>query len=97
MCRQINDGQIETNVPFSIEATPKLISGSCQVTVDGGLLELTISGTTCTGTGGGAKPVMPSAVVCAVPPLAAGAYSVKGTTVTFTVPGSADAGFQPCL
>ncbi len=60
------------------------------MTIDGGLLELTLTRASCTGAGGGAP------VTCAVPPLDAGTYSVKGTTTTLTVPKSAGGDFPTC-
>lgn len=96
VCRETNAGQVEAGVPFVVLAEPPLIGGECQVSVDGGQIDLVIAGTSCTGSlGGGARPVPPSRARCSVPALPAGTYSVNGTT--FAVPQSASAALPACL
>lgn len=101
VCRP--DGQmIETGVPFTLEASPPLLGATCQVIIDGGQVQLVLSGLVCGGAGvGSAKPAVPQRVKCEVPGLDAGTYVVTtDSPVTFTVPQPAgqpaDAGVPPC-
>lgn len=101
VCR-VNDGMIETGVAFTLEASPPLLGATCQVIIDGGQVQLVLSGLVCGGAGvGSAKPVLPQRVKCEVPGLDAGTYVVTADPpVTFTVPQPAgqadDAGVPPC-
>jgi hypothetical protein len=101
VCHRADAGTISADAPFTLEGTTFVRGGACQVSVDGGQLQLLVSGTeACGGTSGSGAfaPQAPTQVACAIPALPAGTYSVNsGTPLTFTIPESADAGVPNCL
>lgn len=72
-------------------------SGTCQVSVDGGQLDLVVNSASCSLANGAADIAAPI-VSCAIPALPAGTYTVNSNPpLTFTIPESADAGVPPCF
>jgi len=100
VCHRADAGTIAADAPFTLEGTTYVRGGACQVSVDGGQLQLLVSGTAACGgpSGSGAfAPAAPTQVACAVPALPAGTYSVNSSpALTFTIPESADAGVPAC-
>ncbi len=100
VCHRADAGTVAADAPFTLEGTTWLRGGTCQVNVDGGQIDLFVSGVSACGTGGAgaAAPAAPSVVRCTIPALPAGTYTVTTSPpVTFTLPESADAGVPPCL
>lgn len=93
----------ETIVPdasFVLEASGPVYGGSCEVRVDGGQIEFTLAGVTCsrTSSGGSRRPALPNVVRCTVPALAAGSYTVNTPdNRQLNVGSSGDSGVPLCL
>ncbi len=93
----------ETIVPdasFVVEASGPVYGGGCEVRIDGGQIELTLAGVTCsrTSSGGSLRPAVPKVVQCTIPALAVGAYTVNTPgNRQLNVASSGDSGVPPCL
>ena len=106
VCVPSDGGAIEGGQPFVLTATVTASSAAeakCAVVVDGGVIEIIVSGEECRQSGGpfGAKPIAIKGVAeCAVPALEAGQYTVRGVTPSFdvvvNVGGDAGAGVPVC-
>lgn len=103
VCLPPNSGALEGH-SFDLEAT--VSSGaqvSCAVSVDGGSIELTLSGDDCPSASPfGAKPIVrKSTTKCTIPALDAGQYTVFGMVPTLdavlNVGGDAGPGLPDCL
>lgn len=95
VCLQ-SGGGIQPGVEFVLRTEAQSSTPVCEVHVNGAQLDLVITGNVCWNRGvGSAEPEGPSPASCTVPGLAAGTYSVRGTSTTFTVPGSLPACDQP--
>jgi hypothetical protein len=99
VCRKADAGAIAANTPFVIQGQT-FANGGCQVTIDGGQINLVVDSMSCpasSGSGFEAAPAAPRFVACNVPALDAGTYTVTSSQpVTFTIPESADAGVPLC-
>ena len=97
VCRHADAGAIAPNTPFVVQGQTSTRT-ACQVSVDGGLINLSFTASNCSSANGAAEfadPVAPAFLPCEVPALAAGTYSFN-TGTTFTIPESADAGLPVC-
>jgi hypothetical protein len=100
------DGGAPDDQPFELRATVSLgkpVEVSCAVSVDAGVIELTVSGSDCQQGApfGGTKPIVVKGIAtCAIPPLEAGQYTVLGITralnLTLSVGGDAGPGVPVC-
>lgn len=85
----LSGNSIQAGVPFVLETDAVSSTPVCEVYLNGSQLDFRIIGNRCTNEGvGSAGPVPPSPARCEVPGLPAGTYSVRGTSTTFTVPGT---------
>ena len=91
VCVPGDGGAIEAGLPFVLTATVTARSVGevkCAVVVDGGVIELIVSGEQCPQSGGpfGTKPIAIKTVAeCSVPALDAGQYIVRGSFSAFDV------------
>jgi hypothetical protein len=93
ICHVADAGPIVPNASFVLQGNSG--SSSCQVSVDGGTIELKLSATTSCGNADQALRAPAEPVRCTVPALTAGTYTVNSTpAVTFTLPS--DGGIAPC-
>lgn len=97
LCHRADAGAIAPDASFVLEGTSYVFSSVCEVGIDGGSIELQVTGSPGCGTGGAAAArAAPAPVKCTIPPLAAGTYTVNSQPeVSFTIPG--DAGVPPCF
>ncbi len=96
LCHQ--GSAIAPDTSFVLEARGPIYTGTCQVRVDGGSIELIIGGVTCGAFPPNARPAQPGPAVCIIPPLAAGSYTVNTPTPTqLNVTAFEDSGVPPCL
>ena len=79
-------GDLQPGTPFIFRALPKMTGGTCTVAVSGSSLSVSLAGTVCSTGGASAKPAVPGPVLCNVPGLDAGTYSISGTNQSVTVP-----------
>jgi hypothetical protein len=87
VCQQ-TAGPIQPGVEFVLETNATSSTPTCEVHLNGTVLDLVVTGNICTNHGPGkADPVGPSPASCTVLGLSPGTYSVRGTSTTFTVPG----------
>lgn len=98
LCLQTDAGAMVPNQPFVITAANYgigLATPTCEVSIDGGDITLSLSGAECpsrTTT----NPVVPvTEVRCTVPALDAGSYTLDGIRFSFS-PGAEDGGLAPC-
>jgi hypothetical protein len=85
----LRSGATQPGGEFVLETDALSSTPTCEVHVNGAQLDLVITGNRCTNRGiGEAEPVAPSPARCTVTGLAAGTYTVRGTSTTFTVPGA---------
>ena len=97
VCRiPVEEGEIQAGAPFTIRALPEMTGGTCTVAVSGSALSLSLSGTVCSSSGSIPKRVPPGPVLCNVPALDAGTYSISGTNQSFTVPTDGGTPFPAC-
>ena len=97
VCLRADAGAIVPDASFILEGVQYAQNATCLVTIDGGQIDLYVSGTASCGGPGRNETRGPENVQCTIPPLAAGTYVVNSQTpVTFTVPRSADAGVPVC-
>lgn len=98
LCHLSDAGAIVADASFVLEGEVFVKDGVCQVGIDGGQIELTVTGGSCiSGPRSGIQA--PSAPVrCAIPPLPAGTYTVNSLPPTeFTISTSGDSGVRTCL
>jgi len=93
VCHPADAGAIAAGSPFPLMASTTVVGATCAVTVDGGQVDLFISGSQYCGAGN--KPVVFTQLVrCEVPALPDGSYALNTLTPqSFSLP---DAGFPPC-
>ena len=98
VCHRADAGTIAPDASFVLEGVTYFQAASCQVTIDGGAINLLVNGASfCGSTGGSSAVRAPDKVLCAIPALAAGTYVVNSDApTTFTIPESADAGVPVC-
>lgn len=87
-------GPIAAGTPFVIGALPKTSAGTCEVTVNGSQITLSLTGFDCSGSAAAARPVQPGPARCQVPALDAGTYSVLGTS--FSLPSDGGMSLPLC-
>jgi hypothetical protein len=107
VCVPPDGGALVGGQPFVLAATVSLSSVAevkCDVGVDGGVIDLTVSGVECPADVNGlaAKPVLIKGTApCAVPALEAGQYLVRGIVpsldVLVNVGGDAGPGIPGCI
>ncbi len=97
LCHRADAGDIAPDASFVLEGKVFTQDAQCQVSVDGGQIELTVSGGSCgAGSLNGARAAT-FPVRCTIPPLPAGSYVVNSLTAAqFDVPRAADAGVRAC-
>lgn len=97
LCHRADAGEIAPDASFVLEGEVFAQDAQCQVAVDGGQIELTVSGGSCgAGSANGVRAAT-FPVRCTIPPLPAGSYVVNSLTPTqFDVPLAADAGVRSC-
>ena len=97
LCHRADAGEIAPDASFVLEGEVFAQGAQCQVGIDGGQIELTVSGGSC---GPGAPNGIRAAsfpVRCTIPPLPAGAYVVNSLPPTqFSVADVGDAGVRRC-
>ena len=98
LCHRADAGPIVPDASFVIEGQSLNSGGTCQVTIDGGLIDLTVAGgrDDCGSAGNGVR-APGEKVRCTLPPLAPGTYGINSSAVTFSVSQSADSGLPSCL
>ena len=97
VCHVADAGAIAPNASFVLQGSPNNFGGTCDVSIDGGAISLTVIGSQACDTGGAAGLRAPSGPVkCTIPALDAGTYTVNSQpALTITIPGGA--GVPPCL
>jgi hypothetical protein len=96
LCHQADGGALRANQPFVVTAAnygTGLEAATCEVSIDGGAITLTMLGAACPAKFS-TNPVVPvTQVRCTVPALDAGDYTLNGASLS---PGADDAGLPPC-
>lgn len=101
VCHASDAGVMEPGRPFFLDVETTAYGGtnaSCDVTVDGGLLSISVTATVCPSSNSNLPVVPPPAIArCAVPALDAGSYAIATRVRTVALAlGSTDAGIAPC-
>ena len=96
--RSTDGGNVAANTPFTLEGQVYFDQGTCSATVDGGRIELLVSGNSCgTANSASAVRIAPMPVSCAIPSLPDGTYTVNSQPpVTFAIPAFDVGGLPIC-
>lgn len=98
LCHRADAGELAPDASFVLEGQVFAQDAQCQVGIDGGQIELSVSGLSCGPSSANGVRAATFPVRCTIPPLPAGSYVVNSLPVTqFTVPESADSGIPDCL
>lgn len=99
ICHLADAGPIAPDTSFVLQGTIFLTDPVCTVTIDGGQIDLQVTGVSyCGAVGNSAAARAADRAKCTIPALPAGTYSVNSQpALTLTLPQSADAGVPTCL
>lgn len=96
--RSTDGGNVAANTPFTLEGRVYFDQGTCSARVDGGRIDLLVSGNSCgTANSASAQRSAPMPVPCAIPALPDGTYTVNSQPpVTFAIPAFDVGGLPIC-
>lgn len=98
LCHRPDAGEVVPDASFVLEGEVFVAQGQCTVGVDGGQIELSVSGLACSASAPNGARAATVPVRCTIPPLPAGTYTVNSLPPTeFTISTSGDSGVRTCL